>query len=66
METTPTLADLIHTAVSAKIDANEVWQEYENGELERAQLALNALEERLAEMIETKVTQMLTEGVTRP
>ncbi len=63
------LAILIKSAIAAEITCQ--YQEEGLGAVtiqtqEAAQLALNALEERLAEMIETKITQMLSEGVTRP
>ena len=50
----PTLADLIADALKGR-DA------IEDSELESAKLALNCLEERFNELIETKVTQMLKE-----
>ena len=56
-----TLADLIRAALDTREDEIEVLPSYENGEIERAKLALNALTERLNEIIEHKVTQMLKE-----
>ena len=50
----PTLADLIADALKGR-DA------IEDSEIESAKLALNCLEERFNELIETKVTQMLKE-----
>lgn len=56
-----TLSDLIRDALETRKDEKEVFTCYENGEIERAKLALNALTERLNEIIEHKVTQMLKE-----
>ena len=54
-----TLADLIRAALDTREDELEVLPSYENGEMERAKLALNALTERLEEIIDERITQML-------
>lgn len=56
-----TLADLIRAALDTREDEIEVLPSYENGEIDRAKLALNALTERLNEIIDERITQMLKE-----
>jgi len=67
------LAELLNNILEKNRAKEKAFDEcqYDRGyfcsrEIESEQLALNAFEEALNEMIETKVTQMLNEGVTRP